>query len=385
MRLLCVIDHFGSGGAQRQIVELACGLKRRGHQVEIFIYYPAYDFFKARVIASGIPIHEYRKQRRASIGVLLALIRVLRRSTYDFVVSYLSTPTFYAELASYVTSTKLVVSERSTHHLDSSKILGAITRRFHRLADHVVTNSESHREWLEQQYPWLAGKLTCIYNGFDVDAFASKQCLPRQSHDLRLLAIGRISKEKNVLNLVLALKAFYETNGWVPHLSWVGRSDTSSEGVKYRHQAEELVASTPALGTHWSWLGERKDITDLLASHHALIHPALYEGLPNVICEAMAAGRPVLASNVFDHGRLVTSGQRGFLFDPLAPETICKAIETLARLSEEEWLRLSDNASRYARQRLTTDQMLDKYERLFFGLAGEPLLKNDQDASNAAG
>ena len=46
MKILCVIDSLGSGGAQRQIVNLACGLKKKGHDVDVFVYFPEFSFFR---------------------------------------------------------------------------------------------------------------------------------------------------------------------------------------------------------------------------------------------------------------------------------------------------------------------------------------------------
>ena len=58
---------------------------------------------------------------------------------------------------------------------------------------------------------------------------------------------------------------------------------------------------------------EKKDVSSYYKSYDYLIHPSIYEGLPNVICEALLDGMPVLASNVCDNGLLVREGERGFL------------------------------------------------------------------------
>ena len=54
MKVLLVIDHFGPGGAQRQIVELACGMQRRGHEIEMFVYFPEHGFFRPLLDAHGL-------------------------------------------------------------------------------------------------------------------------------------------------------------------------------------------------------------------------------------------------------------------------------------------------------------------------------------------
>jgi glycosyltransferase involved in cell wall biosynthesis len=116
---------------------------------------------------------------------------------------------------------------------------------------------------------------------------------------------------------------------------------------------------------NWTWLGEREDIPELLTKHRALIHPSLYEGLPNVVCEALIAGRPVLVSDVCDHAILVKNKERGFLFDPLDPKSIADAIEYLTEQSDAQWRDFTVNARRYATKSFGIDRMVREYEELF--------------------
>ena len=364
MRVLLVIDHFGSGGAQRQIVELGCGLKRRGHDVEAFIYYPQYDFFRPRLEEHGIVIHEYPKGRGFSLGVLGTLIALLR-SNFDIVVSYLNRANTYAELAKLIAGrSKLVVSERTSYHDDSSR-LGALARRLmHMAANQVVTNSRTQRDWLMGK-GWLKHKVSCIYNGVAVEDFGADPLVPDSPRDLRLLAIGRIGPEKNIINLIRALTLLEEETGLVPQLSWVGARGTSPAEIDYCRRVDELLETAPAVRARWQWLGVRTDVAQLLRGHHALIHPSLYEGLPNVVCEALAASRPVVLSAVCDHPFLVGGGERGFLFDPERPDDIARAIRELSEADARSWRRLAQNARKFAAENLGLERMVTEYEHLF--------------------
>lgn len=371
MKVLCVIDHFGGGGAQRQMVELACGLKHRGHVVEMFIYFPQYTFFRSRITTCDIPVHEYRKGRGFSWGVVKALSSLMRTGSYDVVLSYLDSPSVYAEICRFVApAPKLVVSERNSHHADRSRLGAYVRRSFHRVADRVVVNSQSHERWLKSTFHWMQGKAAVIYNGLDIEEYACEPPAPPRSRELRLLSIGRVGPQKNTVNLVKACEVFYRTQGWVPRISWAGRRDTSRRGQRYWREVDELLTGCPEVKNHWRWLGERSDVPALLQDHHALIHPSVYEGLPNVVCEALAAGRPVLASHVCDHPELVVDGERGFLFDPLSPDSIANSIGKLAALTAGDWARLSRNARAYAESVLTADRMISEYETLLSGLAG---------------
>lgn len=345
------------------MVCLAVGLRKRGHDVELFNYYPKHDFFRDEVEKYQIPVHSVRKGNGFSFRALIQLGFLLRMGKYHVALSFLNTPNTYLELVHFFRpSTIKVVSERSNH-------IGArslpFQRLLHRFASRVVVNSWSHRDWLESRHPWLSEKLSVIYNGVDTDLFKSSPGVRVAQNELNLLAIGRVGPEKNPLNLIKALHLFYCKWGWVPSLTWVGREDQTREGRKYGKKVKHLLDSMPEIKNKVLFPGENKAIHTLLAQHDALIHPSFYEGMPNVICEALCSSRPVLASDVSDNGRLVEEGERGFLFNPHEPETIVSAMKRLTDLSPEKWERVSANCRRYAEENLSVDKLVSQYESLF--------------------
>lgn len=361
MKILCVIDSLGSGGAQRQLVNLACGLKAKGHVVETFIYYPHLDFFRPELDRAGVPVHSVAKKGRLGANVLLGLIRRLRLGQYDAVVSFLDTPNVYLTVASlFCQQARVVVSERSSHHHDKNRYLALARRLLYAFADSVVTNSKSQAEWL-RRYPWLARRTVAIYNGFPLSPETIREeVVP----PLKFLVVGRVGPEKNGVRLVEALELFRYRHGYVPEISWAGKEDILPVGQSYVAVLKERLDKYPDVKARWNWLGERRDVMDLLRAHRALIHPSLYEGLPNVVCEAFIAGRPVLASNVCDHPYLIENGRRGFLFDPLSPVSIADSIEQALNLSKEEWMRMSGEARAYAASHLSVDRMVSDYEQV---------------------
>jgi glycosyltransferase involved in cell wall biosynthesis len=112
-------------------------------------------------------------------------------------------------------------------------------------------------------------------------------------------------------------------------------------------------------------LGERTDVPELLSNHHALILGSFYEGLPNAICEALASGRPVLASDIGDHPILIQNNKTGFLFDPNKPEDIAECIYKFTQLSQKELTAMGHKARQFAEKHLSTDVGVTAYENLF--------------------
>jgi glycosyltransferase involved in cell wall biosynthesis len=145
----------------------------------------------------------------------------------------------------------------------------------------------------------------------------------------------------------------------------VGKQDASPVGQLYCQKVDGLLESLPEIRKRWNWMGEQLDIPQLLRQHHALIHPSHYEGLPNVVCEALAAGRPVLVSKVCDHPLLVADSEWGFLFDPNDPKCIADAIKKLTNLNADCWLNFSRQAREFAKANLGIEKMVMAYEDLF--------------------
>jgi len=370
MKILCFIDSFVSGGAQRQMVLLASGLQALGHRVEMFVYYPDLDFFCSHVDRAGIRVHTVKKQPGFSFRVLLSLVSLLHRERYDAVVSFLGSPNVYAELARlFSPSTKLLVSERNSNKADGGRLPSLLKRALHALASGVISNNHAHADWLERHF-WLRGKVKTIYNGFEIRE-RTHTVSDIETGSLRLIAIGRIVEQKNPLGLIRALELFYARHGYVPRVSWVGRREQGTSGEGYWQCVVSALDAAPAVRVAWEWLGEREDVFALMAGHHALILPSLFEGLPNVVCEAFIAGIPVLASDVCDNSLLLGGGERGVLFDPLLPESIAGAIERFLGLSSGERTEMADRARRYGEEALSVGHMARKYESALLGLMGE--------------
>lgn len=371
MRILLVIDHLGPGGAQRQLAALAEGLHRAGDHVEIVTYFSGQEFFVPGLAKLGVPIHLFLKGSRYAIRrPVLGLTGLLRSGKYDVALSYLSTPSIYLELASILcrAPTVIVVSERSSHHLESRPWLFWALRQLHRRADMVVANSRAHGSWLRASHSWLADKVAIIHNGTSAEFFSAKTDVPMRS-SIKLLAVGRISHEKNVHGLLEGLSLFGKKTGWMPRVTWVGPLTEQTEiDVDYRARIDKILGQNPELAESVSFVGMKENVAELLAEHDTLVHPSFVEGFPNVVCEALAAGRPVLASDIADNKFLIGDSERGRLFNPHSPASIADAIAWLADRAAPERAQLSLECSRFAKNNLSVDMLVQNYRDLFLAL-----------------
>ncbi len=370
MRLLFIIDSLGSGGAQRQMVNLALGLHQRGHEVEFFLYYPQ-DLLAAPLRDAGIAIHFTPKSSRHSLAPIKALRQRIGAGAYDLLLSFLATPSLYAELARWPRKRpRLVVSERFCDPASRTAWRSRILRQFHRLADYVTTNSHHQRKRLLESHPWLRNKVATVYNGVDLSAFHPPEAEPA-GQSFRLLAIGSVSPYKNGLCLVEALAILRSEYNLRPQVSWVGKHvQTIQERCTYLRRMQQALVDHN-LGEQWTWLHEQADIPTLLRQHHALVHPSYWEGVPNVVCEALACGRPVILSDVLDHSRLVEDGLTGYLFDWRNPRALADVIRKLHALSPADRQAMGRKGRQFAEQQFTLSRLTNEYEHLFRSIVAQ--------------
>ncbi len=358
LKILCVIDHLGSGGAQRQLVNLAIGLRQKGHEVEFFAYHAGFQFFAEMLNQHHIPLT--LASNTHPIRVVGALTHLIHSRKPDALISFLQTPNLYSCVARISRpKTRLIASERNSHLDDKGAVAALIKRLFLSVADVVVTNSNAHAEWLRHHF-WLRDKTRVAYNGYQIPDEAPPRPIQRPDH-LRLIGIGRVQPQKNLIKLVDALALFERTHGYCPEVHWVGYLDRRPQYSTYLEQVEERLVQHPAVRKTWHWLGERRDINDLLADSDAMILPSLYEGMPNAVCEALARGRPVLTSDVCDNSRLIEDGTRGFLFNPHSVDSIVNAIERFVALSYAERNFMAHSCYEFAKTTLTIARMTEQY------------------------
>ncbi len=209
-------------------------------------------------------------------------------------------------------------------------------------------------------------RLTVIANGIDPEPFDRVIAVPRgdlgipeQAH--LALAVGRLDVQKGVADLLAAAKrVIAECPSW--HLAFVG------DGPCRRWLLEQIKAD-PSLSGRVHLLGPRSDVPALLKSANVLVLASLWEGMPNVVLEAMAASRPVVATAVEGTEELVIPGQTGWLVPPRDPEMLSLALLRAARAPE-----LCHFFGRKGRTRVEHEFSLDRtvaaYEQLWCGLLG---------------
>jgi GalNAc-alpha-(1->4)-GalNAc-alpha-(1->3)-diNAcBac-PP-undecaprenol alpha-1,4-N-acetyl-D-galactosaminyltransferase len=346
------------------MANLAIGLKRRDHAISIYCYALG-DLLARPLYQEGIRIHWNQKKYRYSLDVVFKLRKLMQNERYDAVMSFMATPNFYTILAgiSLWRSTPVIVSERSCDYPGWITKKELYIRYLYRYTDHITVNSNHQRIHISSQHPIIKNKLSTIYNGYDMEIFTPASKEP-DNNPLNMLVISRVSRHKNGICLIEALKLLKDKYNLTPQVDWIGQHIKSGDCLLYLHEMQSKIQHY-GLEKQWNWLGQRTDIINQLHQHDVLVHPSFVEGLPNVVCEALACARPVIISNVLDHPFLVQNNNSGLLFNHEDPEDLAEKILNFSQRTIHERTAMGQCGRHYAEEHLSLPRYIDEYENLF--------------------
>ena len=375
MKIVFLARSLDYGGAERQLVTLAAGLRERGHEVSIAVFYSGGNL-EARARDAGVAILSLGKRGRWDVaGFAWRFLKTLRALRPDILHGYLATADLLAVLARpFLPGTKTVLGIRASNmELRHYDWLARLIDRLEALnaspADLVIANSEAGRAHaLLRGFP--DGKMVVVPNGIDTQLFG-----PDPLTRARVRADLGVGNEKRLIGLVARLDPMKDhptfLNAAAQFLKSGGAARFVCVGDGPRDYREALHSLARELGLEATllWVGARDDTPALYNALDLLtLTSAFGEGFPNVLGEAMACGVPCVATDVGDAKRIL--GEAGTIVPPRDPAALAAAWRaTLNRLAQEgEALRVQ------ARQRIVTqfsaEAMVAQSERYLLALVG---------------
>lgn len=361
-RILLLTDSLGAGGAQRQLVGLAVMLKNKGYKVKV-VSYLNHSFYEGILIDNNV---NFECLNIDSKLCLPKLVKKIGKYKPDVIISYQTIPNILACLASIITHVKLIVSERNTHQ--TLGLNDKIAFSLYRFADYIVPNSYSEQKFITDNYKNLSSRTITISNFVDL-----KQFHPLYTHKsnqiLHILVVASVKASKNTKNFIYAYKKAKD-KGCNAIVEWYGINPKETEIPEYACYTQECVSLIENLGLENKirLLPKRKDIDIVYRNADIFCLPSYFEGTPNVICEAMASGLPIIASNVCDNAYYVHDGQNGLLFNPNDIDDIANKIIAISTM-DNDTLREFGNKSRCIAEQLCSEKtFIDKYIKIIEGL-----------------
>lgn len=326
-KIICLIERLGPGGAQRQLVGLSSLLVKYGYDVELWSWVKE-DFFKNVLLQAGVK-YKCIESAQNKFRRIFVLRRELLHTSPDVVISYLDTPSMIACLIKACGAKfKLVVSDRNTTQINDLR--NKLKFFFNRFSDKIVPNSYAQQAYITTHYPALSNKVEVITNFVDLDKFKPSNVVQEVGDRIRLIVVARISKQKNPIFLIEVIDKLHHL-GYNINVDWYGRPlDTNLYN--------DCIDKIKDLGLEdvFAFKSDTDKIAEVYPMYDIFCLPSLWEGYPNVVCEAMACGLPVVCSTVSDVPNIVEEGVNGYLFNPRKQDDAVAAFEKILLLDALE-------------------------------------------------
>jgi glycosyltransferase involved in cell wall biosynthesis len=336
------------GGLEQMCVQLALGLRARGHEVVLFCRSGS---AVQRRLEDHIPCEPILQHGRLNPLTVSRCLAALRRHRPDAAIgNTVKDPSWTGFAARLLGIPFLYRHEFNRPYYDPPRtrlLFGWVP------ALHIV-NSEASRSTVLASAPWLKPEdVRVVYNGIDVDAFANaapaELGLPPDAVVFGF--VGRYEEQKGIFELA---EAWPRVVAALPHahLMLVGWGQLEA------HMREALG---DAPNVHW--LGFRDDVPVLMNAFDVLVAPFHQEGFGLVLCEAMAAGVPVVAARASSSPELVDNGVEGKLVPLRDADALAREMILLGGDGELRACLGARGRARVARD-FTVARMIDGHERL---------------------
>lgn len=364
IKICYIIGQLGKGGAEKQLYELVKGIDREKFE-PIVISLSQGGYWGREIQKLNIQIIELQRRKNREITRLFKLIKILKAIKPDIVHTYMFTANSYGRVAALIARVPIIIaSERNIAEMgkDKNRFGIYIDKLLASFTHGIICNTHKASESLVKKYSFDAKKVFTVHNGFNEANFFKKNSVNSQKKLAKKVVgtIGRLYHQKNHRLFLDMAKIVLERSGdeSIKFLI-VGKGELRDE---LEDQFNHLGLENKVVFT-----GERSDIHDLLQNMDVFVTTSLYEGMSNAIMEAMAAGLPVLATDVGGNGELVIDGQTGFLCPSKDAMALADGVTSLIN-SEKEAKRMGENGRKRILNEFTVEKMLRETENIYMKL-----------------
>ncbi len=360
------------GGAATATWNMSRELVKQGHHV--IVVTANYQKLRGWCEEEGVQVYRCRALRKSPsrsslfeqlsfvISATIALPKILKNYSIEGVIVYFSMPCGplgswckFLQRTPYVISLRggdvpgVETSVNRIHYL-----LQPVRRLVLKYSQTIVANSISLKQAAQQADPF---PVAVIPNGVDTDFF-----YPVEHHNkvFQFLFVGRFHNQKNLFFLLKQLNHLKNTItiSFICHIVGDGYLKDKLQEYATKQQVNLIIK--------WhGWLA-KEQIRHLYQQSDCLLNPSLYEGMPNVVLEAMACGLPVIASNVVGNDAVVRHNQTGYLFELSKEEEFQTALQSL--LTNRKKARQFGEAGRdWVVKEFSWANVAKEYVQLFIG------------------
>jgi len=376
MRILYIIDHLGAGGTQKMLLILADELIKKGYQIIVIslgsknlysslfennginVYYCNIDIVGSPTELKTFFITIYYSLHNL-INALYQIIKIIRKFKPHVIMTLLFGADLYGIIAGIICRKKVICAIRATNIWMRwwHKIICRLSYPF---VDIFTTNATRTREYMHTSMKLPYQKIVNIFNCVKIDNSLQLTKKTRNTFGISdstywIVSAGRLDAQKGFSTLITAAEIIIASNNSVV-ISIFG------DGILKNELKKQITAL--GLNKQIKLEGYYNKLNQVFAAADLFVLPSLFEGMPNVLLEAMSMKTPVIATNVDGVGDVIKHNINGLIIEPENPEELSIAVMKLInnkQLSEF----LSQNGYNKVTDTFSIKVMCERYHQLY--------------------
>jgi glycosyltransferase involved in cell wall biosynthesis len=351
------------GGGEKWTFETAQALHRRGYEIIVGSAAESELYNRAEKVGLKTKIVPVK----SSLSILnpfklLSFVNYLKREEIDTIFLNLSQDLKFGAIGGHLAQVNKIIYRRGS----AIPIKDRFYTKFllEDCVTDIIANSKSTRETiLENTAEWLSEeKIKIIYNGIKLDKVddaevnsSIREEFGIAKDEVLIANVGRLSRQKGHKYLVETVELMSRKINNFKVLI-VGKGELEAE----------VKAEVKALGLedHIIFTGFRTDVYSIMKQVDFLLHTALWEGFGFVIAEAMAAGRPVVSTDVSNISEIVVDGETSYLAESKNPEDIAE--KAIRMIKNRERGQMGKLGKKIVKENFKFEDKVDQLEEIYF-------------------
>jgi glycosyltransferase involved in cell wall biosynthesis len=362
-------DTHLKGGAEKQLYLLASSLNPEQFRPIIVQLSPGNSSQIASGNLEGLELFHFPTGKLYSLGGLRQinhLLSLTKNKKVDIIQTFFEKAEVMGWLAVRLSGIPVWITSRRDLGFKRKRIYDKIFRLTSGDCNKCIANCHAVKDQMIQQENLPSEKIEVIYNGIDFSGY--QEALKDKSLRVELGIVDGTPLVGLIANFNFEIKG---------HIYFLGSAKKILEKVpdakfvlvgdgplrpRYQEVTQELN-----LNNNVYFLGKRIDVPAIISNLDVSVLSSTNEGFSNVIMESMAAGKPVVVTNVGGSREMVTDGVTGYLVPPADSQSMANAIINLLR-NPEKAIAMGSAGREVVKEKFTVETMVKKYEELYFSL-----------------
>lgn len=350
------------GGGEKWMVEAAAGLSGLGHHTIVGCMKDS--LIEKNAIRKKVRTLAFNISSDISFFKVFQLKKILLKEKIDVLVCCQNKDVKIGGRAARKAATKAVFSRQGLQLFTKKQ---KYKYPFTRLIDGIITNTHSIKQ-IYESFGWFPDDfIHVIYNGMTMPLFdktLKKEAVFGIEPDTKVvLSAGRLSEQKGFVYLIEAAGMCKDKN--LNYRFFIAGSGKMEAALK-------LKVKQLGLEAYVHFIGFIEALSAYYQTADVFVLPSLYEGMPNVVMEAMAHGTPAIATQVNGSEELIVNGKNGFLIEAKSARQIVEKLE-LFFSDKINRVQMAEDARSHISKHFTTDNMSQKLEALFVNQLNKPV------------